>query len=102
MHQNDTRVADRERLVSLGIMGAHLRAPPETHRTITALSYRGHPLKPLGPSQHYRIEGFKRSLLNSVPHYAETRLSLGQRVPFFSCLDISVGFIFLMFEIKIN
>ena len=37
------RVQLSERLATLGIMGFQLRAS----------------LKPLGPSQHYRIEGFK-------------------------------------------
>ena len=35
------------------------------------------PLKPLRPSQHYFIEGFKRTH-HWVPHYAERRQSLGQ------------------------
>jgi len=40
-HRSDVRLS--ERLASLGIMGAQLSAH----------------LKPLGPSQHYGIEGFK-------------------------------------------
>ena len=57
------RAAVRETSVSLGKIRDQLRTPHDTPRT----------------SQHYRIEGLKgRPQL--VPYYAETRLSLRQRI----------------------
>ena len=36
-------------------------------------------LEPIGPPQHYRIEGFKKGP-QLVPHYADRRQSLGQQM----------------------
>jgi len=80
------RVAVPGRLASLGIMGTRFRRI----------------LKPLRPSQHYRIEEFKEDPL-LIPHYVERRHGVLQTVDvIFSSLSITQLIISVRFVKALN
>ena len=61
----------------LGLVTKSFQIGKTTAIRVAFLGIMGAPLKPLGPSKHYRVEGFKAGPKLTF-HYAETRQTLGQ------------------------